>query len=203
MTRDEFKFQFKRLCDGTKHEATPEQIDAWYSRLQLVRADDWREAVTTLLMMGKFPFPDRVNEVIDEVVSKREGNERSAAQAKERAQAKAFFSGKVSRGEMDDSQFAYNQFRMALIVKTAGLPLAAKADLMAKGLAEWINDLDHANWAKTERVGDCGFHRHPSTGQPFDHTLLRCLTDELGYWMSRAAGKTELEAREAIPGVYA
>jgi len=60
MTLDQFKYQFKRLCDGHKLQPTPEQIVAFYQNLQRVEACDWEEAVTNLLCRPKFPYLEAV-----------------------------------------------------------------------------------------------------------------------------------------------
>jgi hypothetical protein len=217
MTQDEFKFQFRRLCDGTKHEATQEQFDAWWSRLQHVRSDDWREAVTTLLLAGRFPYPDKVNDAIDAAVSARRTKERIT----ERTDADKFFQGKTKPAGITEQERAYNLFRMGLVVRSFNqdygdrcksafwreespgevCPDCAKrkqtfSQVQADGLAEWIADPAHANWAMTMLAGPCQFHTGP-------HTLHRCISDELHYWMERAAGKSERDAREAVVGVPA
>lgn len=217
MTRDEFKFQFRRLCDGTKHESTEEQLDAWWSRLQHVRPDDWREAVTTLLLAGRFPYPEKVNEAIDAAVSARRSKERIT----ERTDADKFFQGKTKPAGITEQERAYNLFRMGLVMRSfnpeygdrckslhwredhpgmacpdCATRTQAFSQNQADGLADWISDLAHANWAKTMLAGPCSFHTGP-------HTLHRCITDELHYWMERAAGKSALEAREAVLGVTA
>lgn len=214
MTKDEFKFQFKRLCDGTKHEATPEQIDAWWSRLQHVRADDWRESVTALLLVGRFPYPEKVNEAIDQAVAAR----KTEQQRKEQAEAKKFFAGTVIPSGRSEQERAYNRFRMSLLVQTFGQDWPdrcralhwreahpdeacpdcqarqrAFAQRQARSLAEWISDPDHANWAAMMQQGPCHLH-------PYPHTLHRCIADEFHFWELRAAGKTDAEAREAIMG---
>lgn len=217
MTPDEFKFQFRRLCDGTKHESTHEQLEAWWSRLQHVRADDWREAVTTLLLAGRFPYPEKVNEAIDAAVSSRRAKERLT----ERKDAETFFQGKTKPAGITDTERAYNRFRMGLVMQSfkpdyvdrcklafwreehpgEACPDCAKrkqtfSQVQADGLAEWISDSNHANWAMTMMQGPCQWHTGP-------HTLHRCISDELHYWMERAAGKSECEAREAVVGVPA
>lgn len=55
MTKDEFKHQLKRLCEGFKFEPTPGQVEAFYERLGFHEAKDWREAVTDLLCAPRFP----------------------------------------------------------------------------------------------------------------------------------------------------
>lgn len=215
MTKDEFKFQFRRLCDGVKHDATDEQLDAWWSRLQHVRADDWREAVTTLLLAGRFPYPDKVNEAIDHAVSSR----RATEIRNERNEADKFVQGKTKPAGITEQERAYNLFRMGLVMQSFNPDYAdrcksvfwvqehpgevcpdcvkrrqAFAQVHATGLAEWISDLDHAHWAMTLQQGPCQFHTGP-------HTLHRCITDELHYWMARAAGQTDADARRTVLGV--
>lgn len=217
MMKDDFKFQFRRLCDGVKHDSTDEQIDAWWSRFQHVRADDWREAVTSLLLAGRFPYPDKVNEAIDNAVSSR----RATEIRNERRAADKFFQGTTQPAGISEQERAYNLFRMSLVRKAfkPGYPDRCKslhwrqdhpdevcpdcakrqqefAQVQAEGLADWIADGANARWAQQTPQGACGVHAHP-------HTLHRCIADEFHYWQMRAAGKTEREAREAVLGVTA
>lgn len=55
MTKDEFRTEFRRLCDGFSYQPKPTQMEAFYERLQHCHPDDWREAVTDLLCAPKFP----------------------------------------------------------------------------------------------------------------------------------------------------
>lgn len=73
MQKDEFKHQFKRLCDGFKFEPTPGQIEAFYERMQQYDLRDWREAVTDLLCAPRFP---RDLNVIAETIGKRADDRR-------------------------------------------------------------------------------------------------------------------------------
>lgn len=71
MTKREFIGQFERLCKGFKHDATDEQTEAWYQRLQSWDAGDWSEAVTTLLCAPRYPYLDAVLEALDQALAHR------------------------------------------------------------------------------------------------------------------------------------
>lgn len=73
MTKDEFKVQFKRLCDGFSFQPTPGQIEAFFERLGFHDVRDWKEAVTDLLCAPRFP---KDLNVIAETVGKRADDRR-------------------------------------------------------------------------------------------------------------------------------
>jgi hypothetical protein len=73
MTKEEFKFQFRRLCDGFNFEPTTGQIAAFYERLQMYDVRDWREAVTDLLCSPR--FPKDITAILD-VIGKRADDRR-------------------------------------------------------------------------------------------------------------------------------
>lgn len=73
MTKDEFKLQFKRLCEGFKFEPTQGQIEAFYERVGFYDLRDWRESVTDLLCAPRFP---KDLNVIAETVSRRADDRR-------------------------------------------------------------------------------------------------------------------------------
>ena len=68
MTRDEFKIEFKRLCDGFSYQPRQTQVEAFYERLQHCQRPDWHEAVTDLLCAPRFPMN---LEIILETIEKR------------------------------------------------------------------------------------------------------------------------------------
>ena len=55
MNREEFKVEFKRLCDGFDYKPRTMQVDAFFERLQHYQVCDWHEAVTDLLCAAWFP----------------------------------------------------------------------------------------------------------------------------------------------------
>lgn len=73
MTKDEFKQQFKRLCEGFKFEPTPGQIEAFYERVGFHDGRDWRETVTDLLCAPRFP---KDLNVIADTIGKRADDRR-------------------------------------------------------------------------------------------------------------------------------
>ena len=73
MNKDEFKQQFKRLCEGFKFEPTPGQVEAFYERVGFHDPRDWREAVTDLLCAPRFP---KDLNVIADTVGKRADDRR-------------------------------------------------------------------------------------------------------------------------------
>lgn len=65
MTKGEFITQFHLLCKGFRYEATAEQTDAWYRKVQHHAVDDWTEAVGTLLCGPRFPSLDPAMAALD------------------------------------------------------------------------------------------------------------------------------------------
>lgn len=65
MTRGEFVSQFHLLCKGFRCEATAEQTDAWYRKVQHHALEDWTEAVSTLLCGSRFPLLDPAMAALD------------------------------------------------------------------------------------------------------------------------------------------
>lgn len=212
MTKPEFEFQYKRLCTGLKHEPTPEQFEAWWTKIGHAHAADWQEAVTTLLCGIRFPLLDPTLAALEQA---QEYRKRLAAQ-REREQAHAWFNGKVQAAGLSPEERAYNQFRATLLLRAFNAGYAdrckslhwreahqeeacpdcaarkrAFSRLQAESLAGWISDLANAQWAQRTPQRQCTYHTGP-------HTLHRCITDEMNYWCERADGKTEAEAVEAI-----
>ena len=180
MTKHEFMQDYERLCDGFRHQTTPEQIAAWYKKLGHIHAEDWREAVDTLLCGPRFPLLDPVLVACDQASGQRR---RQVAQ-QERFEAQRFFQGSVVYRKGDDPiERAYNAMRMTLL-KTAyqpGQTPQAYAQQHADGLGAWIAVKAHAEWAKVTPMGECGRHTGP-------HTVLRCISDELHFWLGKAQG---------------
>ena len=58
MTKGEFISQYHLLCKGFRYEATEEQTDAWYRKVQQYALQDWADAVSTLLCGARFPLLD-------------------------------------------------------------------------------------------------------------------------------------------------
>ena len=81
MTKDAFKIEFRRLCDGFEYKPRPAQVDAFYERLQHCHIDDWRQAVTDLLCSPYFP---KTVDVILEAIEKRAEDRRRGQQGRER-----------------------------------------------------------------------------------------------------------------------
>ena len=65
MTKGEFITQFHLLCKGFRYEATAEQTDAWYRKVQHHALEDWTEAVSTLLCGPRFPLLDPAMAALD------------------------------------------------------------------------------------------------------------------------------------------
>lgn len=65
MTKGEFVSQFHLLCKGFRCEATAEQTDAWYRKVQHHALEDWTEAVSTLLCGPRFPLLDPAMAALD------------------------------------------------------------------------------------------------------------------------------------------
>lgn len=65
MTKGEFISQFHVLCKGFRFEATDQQTDAWYRKVQHHALVDWTEAVSTLLCGPRFPLLDPVLAALD------------------------------------------------------------------------------------------------------------------------------------------
>lgn len=87
MTKTDFAPVFERLCRGFRHEATPEQAEAWYKRVNHAEAADWHDAVTTLLCAPKFPYLDTAMGAIDDAANHR----RARARQCERKQAERVY----------------------------------------------------------------------------------------------------------------
>lgn len=188
MTKTEFLMDYERLCNGFRHQSTPEQSSAWYKKIGHVQAQDWSNAVDTLLCAPRFPMLDPVLSACDQA---QESRRKHAAQ-RERMEANRTFAGEIIYRKGDDHvEQDYNAFRMKLMVAAHKLGEGPQryADFMAQGLAEWINVREHAQWAQQTPMGDCGKHSGP-------HTVLRCITDEMGYWLKQAAQ----QKREVVNG---
>lgn len=65
MTKGEFISQFHVLCKGFRFEASAEQTDAWYRKVQHHALEDWTEAVSTLLCGPRFPLLDPALDALD------------------------------------------------------------------------------------------------------------------------------------------
>ena len=65
MTKGEFISQFHVLCKGFRFEATDQQTDAWYRKVQHHALIDWTDAVSTLLCGPRFPLLDPVMAALD------------------------------------------------------------------------------------------------------------------------------------------
>lgn len=65
MTKGEFISQFHVLCKGFRFEASAEQTDAWYRKVQHHALEDWTEAVSTLLCGPRFPLLDPAMAALD------------------------------------------------------------------------------------------------------------------------------------------
>ena len=103
--------------------------------------------------------------------------------AQERAEAARLVAGRTTvrrSGSLYEDEYA--AFRMALVVASFGKGLRQRAAIHAEQLAAWLDDPDHAAWVRDTVQGQCGHHEGP-------HTLLRCLTDELAYWMTQSVSK--------------
>lgn len=184
MTKTEFLMEYERLCNGFRHQSTPEQSSAWYKKIGHVQAQDWTSAVDTLLCAPRFPVLDPVLAACDQA---QESRRRHAAQ-RERMEADRTFSGRVIYRKGDDPmEGAYNAFRMKLQVTAfkLGEGPARYAEFLAQGLADWINVPENAKWAQQTPMGDCGKHHAP-------HSVLRCITDEMGHWLKLAGEKKEV-----------
>ncbi len=84
MMRDDFKIEFKRLCDGFDYKPRATQTDAYYERLQRCHPQDWHEAVTDLLCAPYFP---KSIDLMLEAVEKRAEHRRKGAVQRENYQA--------------------------------------------------------------------------------------------------------------------
>lgn len=93
MTLDEFKEDFKRLCEGFSYQPTRGQVDAFYERLKHVWWQDWREAVTDLLCAPRFPAD--LNKILEAVEKRAEPRRRGAV---ERDRATAYIPNKAPQG---------------------------------------------------------------------------------------------------------
>lgn len=78
MTRDVFKVEFKRLCDGFDMQPRQGQVDAYYERLQMHHEADWHEAVTDLLCAPKFPY--NLNTILEVIEVRAEERRRANVQ---------------------------------------------------------------------------------------------------------------------------
>lgn len=192
MTKSEFVGAFQRLCEGHRVQATQAQTEAFFERLSWVQAQDFQVAVTDCLCALKFPSLDALRVACDKATEQR----RRARVAQECQQADHRLRGAVGRYDSPEES-AYAIFRIGLLSRSIGNGPRDLARIHADGLAAWLDDDAKSRWARATTQGPCGFHRQTHK----THTLLRCLSGELAYWMARASGKTEAEAREAIPGV--
>lgn len=187
MTKLEFMQDYERLCDGFRYQSTPEQSAAWYKKIGHTHANDWREAVDTLLCGPRFPLLDPVLVACEQASGHRK---RQQAQ-QERMEAQRFFQGSVVYRKGDDPiERAYNAMRMTLLKSAYQPGQTAKeyAQRHVEGLSAWISVKAHAEWAKTMPMGECVKHSGP-------HTVLRCISDELKFWMEQAQGKGEAAQR--------
>jgi|SRR6185295_11907267 len=85
MTQEEFKIEFKRLCDGYDYKPRQMQMEAFYERLKHYQRSDWHEAVTDLLCASRFPMN---LEAILACIEKRAEERRRTAVRQERHDAK-------------------------------------------------------------------------------------------------------------------
>jgi hypothetical protein len=84
MIKDQFKVEFKRLCEGFNYQPRPAQMEAFYERLQHCHIDDWHEAVTDLLCAPYFP---KTIDIMLEAVEKRAEQRRKTVVHREHYQA--------------------------------------------------------------------------------------------------------------------
>lgn len=97
MTKNEFKSEFKRLCDGFSFTPTPGQIEAFYERLGFQEAKDWREAVTDLLCAPR--FPKDLNVIADTIG--RRADERRRREADQSRMQRLTIPDKAAQGYCD------------------------------------------------------------------------------------------------------
>lgn len=188
MTKPQFLAEYERLCNGFRHQSTPEQGAAWYTKIGHVQAEDWREAVTTLLCAPRFPLLDPVLISCEQAAETR----RRMTVNRERYEANRMYAGGYeNRMGIHPIEQAYNAFRMDLWIKAKNKD--HDPSIFAMGLAEWINVKENAEWATKEPMGDCGKHRGP-------HTVYQCICDEMEYWILRSNGATAKEANIKVLG---
>lgn len=193
MNKPEFFTEYTRLCKGFRYESTPEQGNAWYSRLAHVHASDWTEAVTSLLCGPRFPLLDPVLEACEKAAAHR----RRVEADRDRMASERFFRGDVIYRKGDDPvERSYNAMRIAMLRQTfqPGQSWAKYAQRHADGLASWISVAENARWAKATPMDQCQKHDAP-------HSVLRCITDELKYWTSCAEGTSVEEANADVVGI--
>lgn len=75
MTKGEFISQFHVLCKGFRFEATEQQTEAWYRKVQHHALVDWTEAVSTLLCGPRFPLLDPAMAALDQARDHRKRTE--------------------------------------------------------------------------------------------------------------------------------
>lgn len=85
MTKDEFKAEFKRLCEGFNYKPSSPQMEAFFERLQHCHQADWHEAVTDLLCAPYFP---KNIEVMWHAIETRADQRRKRRVEKEKVEAK-------------------------------------------------------------------------------------------------------------------
>lgn len=84
MTKDVFKLNFKRLCDGFEYHPRPMQVEAFWERLQHCHEMDLHHAVTDLLCAPYFP---KSLDIILDAVEKRADQRRRSRVHRDNAEA--------------------------------------------------------------------------------------------------------------------
>lgn len=109
--------------------------------------------------------------------------ERVKRLAKERGEAaRALSSRAVVRRSGSLYEDEYHSFRVGLLVAARGHTPAQTAAIYVEQLAAWLDDRNHAAWARDTVLKPCGHHLEP-------HSLLQCLSDELQFWMTQSVSK--------------
>lgn len=212
MTREECKAALERLAEHWQRPLSSPFIDGLMDRFGHVDATVWRETVKDLIFNHLAP-PHGMLDAVVRALDRVTDAQRQQRVTHGNRQATRWFAGATPIAGPTEEERAYNRFRFDLLRRSlASSPLAPEthvsggvvvrqqdrtvARLHAEALGEWLQDDSHIAWASTVPQGDCGLHRG-------SHTLLQCLVDEQRYWLERAAGRSEAEARTLIVGVLA
>ena len=110
-------------------------------------------------------------------------DERVKRLAQERREAARALSGRaVVRRSGSLYEDEYHSFRVGLLVAAGGHTPAQTAAIYVEQIAAWLDNRDHAAWARDTVLKPCGHHLEP-------HSLLQCLSDELQFWMTQSVSK--------------
>ena len=128
----------------------PPQVEAFYEQVRAYQVDEWREAVTELLLLTVFPKPNQIRTAL---ICSREARWKQGKK-RERQEANQFFNGMMSRRDPRSAEaHAYGQFRLRLLREAFGS--GRFQHIMATRLQKWLDCPGNREWSRQQSHQGC------------------------------------------------